>query len=231
MPSVEEHICHNLQVVKQRIARAAEISGRTAADVRLVAVTKYAPWEAVTALSRRGVLNFGESRPQQLCERHALFDDSVCWHMIGHLQRNKVRRTLECAEYIHSIDSLRLLAAVDRIAQELNITPKLFLEVNISGETAKDGFTPQEIQEHWHAFEQFPHVHIVGLMTMAPFSETPEVARPYFKQLRGLRDQLQDNGEITLPELSMGMSRDFEIAIEEGATTIRVGSSLFEGLK
>ena len=221
----------NLARVRERIADAAERSGRSSDDVSLVAVTKYAEMEWVEALLELGETNLGESRPQQLVERAAQLE-GVNWHLIGHLQRNKVRPVLPLTDLIHSVDSVKLLDRINRIAEELSVTPRLLLEVNISGEEAKDGFSREELLASAEQLSEFQHVAIEGFMTMAPFSESAESTRPHFTGLRELAEQVRSRagGAHRLAELSMGMSRDFAVAVEEGATIVRVGSTLFEGL-
>lgn len=230
MSGLSEQIADNLAAIHSRIARAAQRSGRAADDVRLIAVTKYARLEWVRALIDAGQVLLGESRPQQLIERAAALPAGIEWHLIGHLQRNKVRALLPHAAVIHSVDSLRLAERISDIAGQLSLAPRVLLEVNVSGEASKDGFVPGVLQQQWPALRALPHVQIDGLMTMAPASDDPETARPTFRGLRDLRDALRSGGPAVLPELSMGMSADFEIAIEEGATLVRVGSALFEGL-
>lgn len=226
-------IASNLQSIRQRIEGACRRAHRPVTDVRLIAVTKYAQPEWVHELVALGELDLGESRPQQLFDRAPQFHEPVRWHLIGSLQRNKVRRVLPLVDLIHSVDSLRLLEAIDRIAEELQIRSRVLLEVNVSGEEAKHGFTPDDIRDNFRAFSQFRNVEICGLMTMAPFADDPEAARPVFRELAKLRNDLSDQftADLSLRELSMGMSNDFEVAIEEGATMIRVGSDLFRGLE
>ncbi|HEX6984358.1 MAG TPA: YggS family pyridoxal phosphate-dependent enzyme [Planctomycetaceae bacterium] len=222
-------VAESYAAVRRRIAAACARSSRDVSDVRLVAVTKYAPVEAVRELVALGHRDLGESRPQQLLERAALFDGAgVTWHLIGHLQRNKARKVLSVASLIHSADNVRLLEALDRLAGELSLRPRVLIEVNVSGEASKDGFPPDELRSAWPRVAGLRRLDVAGLMTMAPYSEDPEATRPYFRALRRLRDDLAAAGPLPLPELSMGMSGDFEVAIEEGATIVRVGSSLFE---
>jgi len=239
----------NYNAIRERMAAACDVVRRDSASVRLVAVTKYAQWKWVQNLVSIGMRCLGESRPQQLVERAALARendvfDSVEWHLIGHLQRNKVRTVLPLVSLIHSVDTQRLLSRIDTIAAELKLRPRVLLEVNVSGETAKDGFVPLELTAAWPDMTRLEHVEIAGLMTMAPRTAEHGVdrgdephgsqgTRTVFRGLRELRDTLQQTAPpyVTLSELSMGMSGDFEIAIEEGATIIRIGSALFEGVE
>lgn len=224
-------IAENVAQVRGRIADAATRSGRTASQVTLVAVAKYVPADMVRPLVAAGCLDLGESRPQQLWDKAAaLADLPIRWHLIGHLQRNKVRRTLPLVSMAHSIDSQRLLAAID---EESSRPLPVLLEVNISGESAKHGFTPELIEPFLAELAGYRNVAVRGLMCMAGLEGGPDDARREFAALRQLRDRLRPNcpADVTLDELSMGMSGDYEIAIEEGATLVRVGSALFEGVE
>lgn len=239
MPDPALQIAENVAKVRGQIAAAAARSGRSADAVKLVAVTKYVSAELVSAVVAAGCHDLGESRPQHLWEKTALLADlPIRWHMIGHLQRNKVRRTLPLVFMLHSIDTPRLLAAVDeelaagwdhRNAVPLAALPVL-LEVNISGESAKHGFAPDEIEPLLAELSGYSRVSVRGLMCMAGLEGDLDAARREFAALRQLRDRLRGLSPpgVTLDELSMGMSGDFEIAIEEGATLVRVGSALFE---
>ncbi|MBU4273966.1 MAG: YggS family pyridoxal phosphate-dependent enzyme [Planctomycetes bacterium] len=225
-------IAENVARIRERIARAAQRSGRAAERITLVAVTKYVSAEMVRPLVAAGCLELGESRPQQLWEKAAaLADLPIRWHLIGHLQRNKVRRTLPLAAIIHSVDSRRLLAAIDEEASGKGPIP-ILLEVNVSGESAKHGFSPEQIKPLLAELPNYANVSVRGLMCMAGFEGGPQRARRDFDALRRLRDCLRPScpPAVTLDELSMGMSGDFEEAIEEGATIVRVGSALFEGV-
>ncbi|MBT6156739.1 MAG: YggS family pyridoxal phosphate-dependent enzyme [Planctomycetaceae bacterium] len=231
MMAVKTQIAENLSRVRERIAAACGRADRDPASVRLVAVTKYAELEWVCALVEQGVTELGESRPQQLVERASEFGPTVDWHLIGHLQRNKARRALPLVSLIHSVDTFRLLSTLDRLAVELDLQPRVLLEVNASGESQKHGFLPDELASGWNQCLKCERVQVVGLMGMAARVGDVEEARPAFRQLRELLDRLRLLSPVMqLPELSMGMSGDFEIAIEEGATIIRVGSGLYEGL-
>lgn len=224
----------NLNRIRERIDAACARANRSPDEVTLVAVTKYAELDWVRGLVNLGVLDLGESRPQQLVSRAQELPKEVRWHMIGHLQRNKVDLLLPVANRLHSVDSVRLLQAIDKEAnnQQSCIAPRILLEVNVSGEKSKDGFDPVELLAAWPEICRLESIAIEGLMTMAPLSEDPDSARIVFRGLRLLRNQLVDacGGRLKLPDLSMGMSGDFETGIEEGATLVRVGSSLFEGL-
>ncbi len=232
MTTILETIESNLAGIRQRIGDACQRSGRHTDDVALIAVTKYAQPEWVRALIDLGHVRLGESRPQQLATRAGEMPDNVEWHLIGHLQRNKVDLVLPAVQLIHSADSVRLLKRISQRATSLERSARVLLEVNVSGEESKDGFTPAALREAWQEVRQLDFLDIQGLMTMAPRSDEPESARSFFVALRELREELaaQSHDGNMLPELSMGMSRDFQVAIEEGATLIRVGSSLFEGL-
>lgn len=225
LPKIEE----NLGKIRSRIEAAAERVHRDPDSVKLVAVTKYAEPAWVQALFDLGHRDFGESRPQQLASRAGEFPDEIRWHLIGHLQRNKVDLVLPVTTQIHSVDSLRLLKRISESSVKIDRTQSVLLEINISGEEAKDGLSPADLREQWQQFCELPGIQIDGLMTMAPHSDNPESSRSVFCGLRELRDELAA-GLLPLTELSMGMSGDFEAAIEEGATLVRIGSSLYDGL-
>lgn len=230
---IRDRIADNLAQVRQHIADAAGRSGRKSEEIVLVAVTKYVGVELIEPLIEAGATTLGESRPQQFWPKaEALAGRSIQWHMIGQLQRNKIRRTLPLVELTHSADSLRLVEAVDRIAGELSLRAPILLEVNTSGDEAKHGFSPDQIERSLTDLATFPNVEIRGLMCMAGLDTDAEGARGDFAALRQLRDQLRGNCPIgiRLDELSMGMSGDYEVAIEEGATLVRVGSALYEGI-
>lgn len=232
--SVANQIGLNLARIRDQVAAAAKRSGRPEDEIQVVAVTKYASVDVTRQLVDAGCSVLGESRPQQLWEKaEALSDLNVHWHMIGHLQRNKLRRTLPAIHLLHSIDSSRLLDAVHAWAVDAQQTVRILIEVNVSGDAEKHGFQPDEAAEAVRKTVDMDFVDLRGLMCMASREGDEMTARRNFKSLRQLRDRW--NKEIPtcpeLPELSMGMSRDFPIAIEEGATLIRVGSTLFEGIE
>ncbi len=213
-----------------RVAAACARCGRDPASVQIVAVTKQAPIPVLEAFYQLGIRHWGESRPQQLAQRAAAFPPDIEWHQIGHLQRNKVGLIVPHVVSIDAVDSLRLLSAIDEAAGKSGRRRRVLLEVNISGEAAKSGFTPDELRTVWEPVQQVQHLEVAGLMTMAPLTDDTGLIRHVFRGLRTLRDELATRGPWALPELSMGMSGDFELAIEEGATQIRPGSVLFEGL-
>lgn len=229
---MSDRLADNLHRVTEEIAAACARAGRSPSDVTLVAVTKYAELDWVRRLVESGVRELGESRPQQLVERAEQLPPDIRWHLIGHLQRNKVKLALPRTALIHSVDSLRLLERISEVAAEQLLHPRVLLEVNVSGEASKDGISVADLTAQWDALQAVPNVTIAGLMTMAPLNDDPEAARPVFAALRQLRDTLAARAtpNVQLTELSMGMSGDFSVAIEEGATLIRIGSRLFEGL-
>ncbi len=229
-----ETIRDNLASVRSRMADAARRSGRDPASITLVAVTKRHPPEWVRPLVALGVLDLGENYPQELWGKvEALADPSIRWHLIGHLQSNKAKRTVPMVRMIHGVDSTRLLRTVEGLGVEAPEPPDVCLQVNASGEEAKHGWGPDDLLREIDAIveDNRGRAPIVGLMTMAGYGTTDEEARPAFARVRELRDRLRERTGLPLPELSMGMSGDFEAAIEEGATLIRVGSALFEGVE
>lgn len=222
----------NLNDVRARIDRAARVSGRNADSVRLVAVTKTVDIPVINQLAELGITDLAESRPQELWRKHELIGHPVRWHLVGPLQKNKARRTLPLAEMIHSVDTESLLDRLNQLATEMDLCPSVLLEVNVSGETAKHGFSPSELPGIVAAASEYARLQIHGLMTMAPQHEDPENARPYFASLREMRNRLASlsSSQCPMTELSMGMSGDFEVAIQEGATMVRIGSALFQDI-
>ncbi len=213
--------------LQARVASACARVGRVPESVRIVAVTKSAPLPVLEAFYTLGHRDWGESRPQQLAQRAVALPTDIRWHQIGHLQRNKISLILPHVTSVDAVDSLRLLAAVEEAAEKMGRRIPILLEVNISGEAAKSGFSPDELRAAWETIQNVRSVEVAGLMTMAPLTEDATLIREVFRGLRLLRDELATRGPWPLPELSMGMSGDFELAIEEGATQIRPGSVLF----
>jgi PLP dependent protein len=233
MPFSRDQLQHNLEKIREQIDRAAQRCGRRAEEIRLVATTKYVDVEVARVLVSLGQTLLGESRPQDLWQKSSALDGlPIEWHLIGHLQRNKVRRTLPAVSLIHSVDSQRLLAAIDEEAGLLGRTVEILLEVHISTDEAKHGFTPTDLESILARLPDWPRVRVRGLMGMASLEGGPNAARRDFAALRELRDRLQPAmpAGSTLVELSMGMSGDFAEAIAEGATLVRIGSALFEGI-
>jgi pyridoxal phosphate enzyme (YggS family) len=229
-----ERIRSNLDAVQSRIADAARRSGRPTESIRLVAVTKKTHSEVIRALVGCGARDLGENYPQELWSKaDALADlqDSVHWHLIGHLQTNKVKKTLPMVRLIHSVDSLKLLRALNEAAPAVTDPPGVCLQVNTSDEPSKHGWTTDQILKEAEPIAACRAIPIVGLMTMAALGTTAETARGSFARLRKLSDRLKRDTGLPLLELSMGMSNDFETAIDEGATLLRIGSALFEGVE
>lgn len=222
-------IAENLKSIRERIAKAALSAGRAADSVRLLAVSKTFPVEDVLTAYQAGQLIFGENKVQEGLMKAPLLPSEIEWHLIGPLQRNKVRKALSVFHWIHSVDSLKLAQYMEDVAAELGVRPKVLFEVHVGGEESKFGFEESELEDSWEAISQMKNLQPQGLMCIPPPVETPEAARPYFAQLRILRDRLRARGAHELPELSMGMSHDFEAAIQEGATMVRVGTSIFGG--
>ena len=220
-------VADNLALVESRIAAACLRAGRSRESVELIAVSKTFPAEAVREVAEQGQCLFGESRLQEAEPKIAVLPASLRWHFIGGVQRNKVRRILPLFETIHAIDSLRLATYTDQVAAELGLFPKVFLQVNVAGEATKGGFEPDELRGQLEALMALGRLEIQGLMTIPPAGPDAESARPWFVALRELRDQLAADAGVGLPHLSMGMSGDYEVAIEEGATLVRVGSAIF----
>ncbi len=225
-----KRLADNVTFIKDRMREAAIRSRRNVGAITLVAVTKRNPIEVVAPLVELGLVDLGENYPQELWTKvDATADLAVRWHLIGHLQGNKVKKTLPMVHMIHAVDSLKLLQALDTMAASLSNPPRVCLQVNTSGEAAKHGWEPASILDDADAIAACRHIPIAGLMTMAAFGTTAESARPSFVRLRETRDALRARTGLPLDALSMGMSNDFETAIEEGATLVRVGSALFEG--
>lgn len=231
--STAARIAENLARVRERIASAAANAGRRPEDVQLVGVTKYVGPAEAAVLFAAGCRHLGESRPQELWNKTS--EPTLAgahWHLVGHLQRNKVRRTLPLVELVHSVDSLRLAQAINDVAANLGRAARVLLEVNCSGDVEKHGLIPDGLKELLPQLAALTHVEACGLMTMAARGGDDRVAAENFAALRELRDAAKRDcpPSVRLAELSMGMSHDFEIAIREGATIVRVGSLLFDGI-
>ncbi len=206
---------------------ACEKAGRDPASVRLVAVSKTFGPDAVAAVAAAGIDVFGENRVQEAAQKIPLAPGRLHWHLVGHLQSNKAKLAVRLFDTIHSIDSLKLLKLVDAQCAEAGRRMTVFLEVNVSGEPSKFGLAPEQAPPVLEAIASCHHAEVQGLMTVPPFTPDPADAAPHFRRLRELRDHWQDAFQLALPELSMGMSHDLDVAIAEGATWVRVGSALF----
>ena len=225
-PMYSQRIEDNLPGLRERIAAAAERSGRSAEDVRLVAVTKSHPLEAVRAALDAGLDDLGENRVGELeWKTTEITDERARWHMIGHVQRRKAPRLIGRADLIHSLDSVRLAERYDRVAEDGHVF-EVLVQANVSGEDAKYGFEGPETVEKILEVCELPGLRVRGLMTMAPFVEDEAVLRTTFVRLRELHETLAEHDAYEGTELSMGMTNDFEIAIEEGSTMVRIGTAL-----
>jgi pyridoxal phosphate enzyme (YggS family) len=220
-------IAENLEHVRKQIAQAAAKAGRTAGEIELVTITKTHPPEKVREAIEAGQTLFGESRVQDARAKIPELPSNIRWHFVGHLQKNKIRHALPLFELFHSVDSLALAQEMDRIAADEGMRPRILLEVNVAGEGSKFGFAPDKLGEQMEALLALQRLSILGLMTIPPLANKAEASRRYFAQLRELRDRLQTEFHVDLPQLSMGMTQDFAIAVEEGATLVRVGTAIF----
>jgi pyridoxal phosphate enzyme (YggS family) len=223
MPSVAE----NLEHVREQIAQAAAKAGRTAGEIELVAITKRHPAEKVREAIEAGQTLFGESRVQEARAKIPELPSNVHWHFVGHLQKNKIHHALPLFELFHGVDSLALAQEMNRIAADEGMHPRVLLEVNVAGEGSKFGFSPEKLRDQMEELLALQRLSILGLMAIPPLADKAEASRRYFVQLRELRDRLQTEFHVDLPQLSMGMTQDFWIAVEEGATLARVGTAIF----
>lgn len=222
-------VLENLEEVKKRILSACKKAGRDPVEVTLVAVSKTKPASMIEEAYAAGIRDFGENKVQELCEKHGELPKDIRWHMIGHLQRNKVKQVVDKAVLIHSVDSLRLAEQIEEEAARKELTVDILLEVNVAEEESKFGFSLEETEGAIRKIALFPHVRIKGLMTIAPFVENSEENRFVFKKLRQFYVDMQSKNidNVNMNMLSMGMTGDYEVAIEEGATLVRVGTGIF----
>ena len=222
-----DSIAENLARVRQEILEAAAKAGRGPGEIELVAITKAHPAEKVREAIDAGQRLFGESRVQEARTKIPEMPSNLRWHFVGHLQKNKIRHALPLFEMIHSVDSLALAQDTNRIAEQEGLHPRVLLEVNVAGEGSKFGFTPDKLREQMEGLLALPRLSILGLMCIPPIANEAAASRKYFVQLRELRDSLQTEFRVDLTQLSMGMTQDFWIAVEEGATLVRVGTAIF----
>jgi len=222
-------ISQNLEEIKGRIREAALEAGRDPAEVRLVAVTKTVALDRIQEAVTAGHTLFGENYVQEAKRKVAALRPELTWHFIGHLQSNKAKSAVEFFDLIHSVDRLRLAQALEQAASRRDKVQKILLQVNLAGEASKSGTAPEAAPDLLRAIRPMSHLQVVGLMTMPPWFDDPERVRPYFRALRELRDRLRDLQVVDgdLPELSMGMTGDFEAAVAEGATLVRIGTAIF----
>jgi len=222
-------LLERLTAIRERLHAAATRAARDPATIELMAVSKTFPIEAIQEAADAGQTLFGENRVQEILAKAPSLPPHLRWHLIGPLQSNKIRKVLPHVEAIQSLDSLDLARNIQRIATELNLRPKVYLEINIGAEASKHGFSPDALLAQFDDLLSLDRLDIQGLMGIPPFNENPESTRPHFIALRHLRDTLQTRSHLPLPALSMGMSNDYEVAIEEGSTLIRVGTAIFGG--
>lgn len=223
-------ISENLKIVRQRISSACEKSARSAEDVGLVCVTKEAEIQQIEEVLTLGVKVIGENRVQDAVLKHKAIGDRADWHLIGHLQTNKAKDAVRMFSLIHSVDSLRVAEAIDKEALKLGKRQDVLVQVNTSGEESKFGIPPEQAEEIIKKIALYQNINIKGLMTIAPEATDPETVRPYFRVLRELKDKLNklQAAPYKLELLSMGMSNDFEVAVEEGSNLVRIGRAIFK---
>jgi pyridoxal phosphate enzyme (YggS family) len=220
-------IAENLERVGQQIAHASAKAGRAIDEIELVAITKTHPAEKVREAIEAGQTLFGESRVQEARAKIPELSSNLRWHFVGHLQKNKIRHALALFELFHGVDSLALAQEINRVAADEGMHPRVLLEVNVAGEGSKFGFSPHKLREQMEELLALPRLSILGLMCIPPVAEEAEASRKYFAQLRELRDRLQIEFRVDLAQLSMGMTQDYPVAVEEGATLVRVGTAIF----
>jgi len=225
---MEESLPERLADIRRRIAGAVLKTGRQPADVQLVAVTKMVPVERIGEAISCGLKVFGENRVQDFLAKYEAWGDRAEWHLIGHLQQNKAKSLAGKISLVHSLDNISLARRLDRLSEDREHPWRVLIQVNVAGEATKHGLTPEEAPSFLDQIRSLKGLDVVGLMTIAPYVEDPEAVRPVFRRLRSLREEIsRDRQWLNLQHLSMGMSNDFEVAVEEGATMVRIGSALF----
>ena len=222
-------IKENVAEVEARIQAACERAGRRREEVTLIAVSKTKPVRDIYEVMETGIKDFGENKVQEMCDKMEMIQQPLNWHMIGHLQRNKVKYIVDKATLIHSVDSLRLAQQISQEAQKKSVESNILIEVNVAEEESKFGLSTAEVIQMAEEISKLPSVHIKGLMTVAPFTDNPEENRPYFRNLKQLAVDIAEKNidNVTMSVLSMGMTGDYEVAIAEGATMVRVGTGIF----
>lgn len=226
---IDETIKQNLDDIYTRIKAAAEKSGRKAEDIKLIAVTKTVEVDRIRNVSEYAVPDFGENRVQELLEKYDKFDEATKWHLIGHLQTNKVKYIIDKVHMIHSVDSFELAKEIDNRAGKTGKKMNVLLQVNVSGEETKFGIRPEEVNEYVEYISQLNNLSLRGMMTIAPFADNTQEIRPIFKNLYDIFIDIKNKriDNVSMDYLSMGMSNDFEVAIEEGANIVRIGTGIF----
>jgi len=223
MPSITE----NLERVREQIAQALAKTGRSNEDVELVAISKTHDAEKVREAVEAGQTLFGESKVQEARTKIPELPSNLRWHFVGHLQKNKIRHALPLFELVQSVDSLALAQEINRIAEEDGLHPRVLIEVNVAGEGSKFGFPPEKLREEMESLLALPRLSILGLMCIPPIADEAEASRKYFVEVREMRDRIQTEFHVDLAQLSMGMTQDYAVAVEEGATLVRVGTAIF----
>ena len=228
---MNEFLCENLKKVEDNIAAACQKAGRDRSEVTLIAVSKTKPVDMLQTVYDQNIREFGENKVQEMCDKIEKISNKLNWHLIGHLQRNKVKYIVDKACLIHSVDSLRLAQQIDSEAKKENVICNILIEVNIAGEESKFGVSKDQVKELLEEIKELTNVHVKGLMTIAPYVEDAEENRGYFREMNKLfidmRQENADNDNIDMEILSMGMTGDYQVAIEEGATMVRVGTGIF----
>lgn len=222
-------IAENLKAVREKIEKACEKAGRDPNEVTLIAVSKTKPVSMLSEAYKEGVRTFGENKVQEILDKYDQLPGDIKWHMIGHLQRNKVKYIIDKAAMIHSVDSLRLAQAIEKEAEKHKVQIPILLEVNVAQEESKFGLSMEEVLPLAEEISKFPHIQVQGLMTIAPYVEDPEENRMIFRKLKKLSVDISEKNinNINMSVLSMGMTGDYQVAIEEGATMVRVGTGIF----
>ena len=222
-------IQENIKLVEENIKKACEKVGRDVNEVTLIAVSKTKPYTAIEEALPTGVKDYGENKVQELCEKYEILPKDIKWHMIGHLQRNKVKYLVGKASLIHSVDSIRLAEQIEKEYAKADEIANILIEVNMAQEESKFGITSEETEQLVREIAKFPHIRIKGLMTIAPYTDNPESNRVYFRNMKKLSVDIENKNidNVSMSVLSMGMTGDYQVAVEEGATLVRVGTGIF----
>ena len=222
-------IKNNLKIINEKIRKAASRANRNSEEIKLVAVTKTATTEQIKEVISAGVKIIGENKVQEAKEKYQILSADIEWHLVGHLQTNKVKYAIEIFDLIHSVDSIKLAKEIDRRSLQFGMITNVLVEVNVSGEETKYGIKPEEVEPFLKEISEFSRIKVRGLMTIAPIAEDQEEVRPYFRKLRELSEEIKSKNlkNVKMDYLSMGMTEDFEVAIEEGANMVRIGRGIF----